>query len=140
ENWLGFGRTKQKAVSYATHDWVLSIDADEALDEQLQKELKKLSLADPKIVYQMRFKNFLGSKFLRWGEWGGDKHIRLFNRHFVNWDDASVHEQLIIPNDVKVQMLKGYILHYTMKDMVEYSNKMVQYALLNAEKYYEQGK
>src|SRR2546421_10576397 len=50
ENWLGFGRTKQKAVSYATHDWVLSIDADEALDEQLQKELKKLSLADPKIV------------------------------------------------------------------------------------------
>ena len=138
--WLGFGKTKQKAVSLAKYDWVLSLDADEALDEQLQNELIHLNLNDTSVVYQFRFKNYLGSKYIKWGEWGGDKHIRLFNRHFVNWDDASVHEQLVIPKDTRVQQLKGYILHFTMKDMIEYSNKLVQYALLNAEKYYQQGK
>ncbi|MFL5787313.1 MAG: glycosyltransferase family 2 protein [Flavisolibacter sp.] len=138
--WLGFGKTKQKAVSLAKHNWVLSLDADEALDEQLQNELTRLNLSDPRIVYQIRFKNYLGNKYMKWGEWGGDKHIRLFNRDFVNWDDAKVHEQLVIGKDIKVEQLKGYILHHTMKDMIEYSNKMVQYALLNAEKYHQQGK
>lgn len=138
--WLGFGKTKKKALSFAENKWILSLDADEALDQQLQQQLKSISLSDPKVVYELKFKNFLGNKYLRWGEWGGDKHIRLFHTDFVNWDDANVHEQLIIPSGIKTQRLNGYILHYTMKDIVEYSNKMVQYALLNAEKYYAQGK
>jgi glycosyltransferase involved in cell wall biosynthesis len=138
--WLGFGKTKQKAVSLARYKWILSLDADEALDSNLQQELKNLDLSDNKIVYEIKFKNYLGRKCLRWGEWGGDKHVRLFNTEYVNWDDANVHEQLIIPADIKVHQLNGSILHYTMKDLVEYSHKMVNYALLNAEKYHQLGK
>jgi glycosyltransferase involved in cell wall biosynthesis len=138
--WMGFGKTKQHAVSLAKHDWVLCIDADEALDEVLQKSLNELSFDDENTVYQIRFKNLLGNKHLRWGEWGGDKHIRLFNRQKVVWDDAIIHERLLIPSSAKVQQLKGHILHRTMNDTVEYSQKMVHYALLNAEKYYQQGK
>src|SRR5688500_12558364 len=51
--WLGFGKTKQTAVSLARHDWILSIDADEALDEELQSALKQLRLSDPHTVYQI---------------------------------------------------------------------------------------
>ena len=83
---MGFGKTKQHAVSLAANDWVLCLDADEALDNALQKSLQQLSFDDSNKVYQFRFKNLLGSKHLRWGEWGGDKHIRLFNRRKVNWD------------------------------------------------------
>lgn len=139
-DWLGFGKTKGKAVSLAKHDWVLCIDADEALDDQLQESLRSLSFGDRHTVYQLSFKNLLGNKHLRWGEWGGDKHIRLFHRQTVRWDDAIIHERLLIPDTATVQQLQGYILHRTMKDTVEYSNKMVNYALLNAEKYYRQGK
>ncbi len=138
--WMGFGKTKGHAVSLAAHDWVLCIDADEALDEELQQSLKTLSFADSNTVYQIRFKNLLGTKHLRWGEWGGDRHIRLFNRQVVRWDDAIIHESLQIPPAATVVQLKGSILHRTMKDTVEYSQKMVNYALLNAEKYYRQGK
>jgi glycosyltransferase involved in cell wall biosynthesis len=138
--WLGFGKTKQQAVNLAMHEWVLSIDADEALDPTLQEELKQLSLDDPKKVYNIRFKNFLGQKHLKWGEWGNDWHIRLFNRKYVNWDEAMVHESLQIPSDAPVVKLRGSVLHTTMKDTAEYGNKMVQYALLNAEKYHRQGK
>ena len=138
--WMGFGKTKQQAVSLAKHDWVLCLDADETIDADLQNNLRKISFSDSNTVYEILFKNFLGEKHLRWGEWGGDKHIRLFNRQKVGWDDAIIHERLLIPSAAKVIRLKGSVLHCTMKDTVEYSNKMVHYALLNAEKYYRQGK
>ncbi len=77
---------------------------------------------------------------MRWGEWGNDKHIRIFNRKVVNWDEAVVHEALKMPSSVTVKDLPGHILHRTMKDTIDYSNKMVKYALLNADKYFAQGK
>ncbi len=138
--WMGYGKTKRHAVGLAKNDWILSIDADEALDALLQEELAGLTLNDTKTVYRIPFKNFLGNKYLRYGEWGGDRHIRLFNRREVNWDEAPVHESLIFPKDVQVKNLRGHVLHTTMKDTMEYSQKMVQYALLNAEKYHQQGK
>jgi glycosyltransferase involved in cell wall biosynthesis len=138
--WMGFGKTKRHAVSLALRDWVLCLDADEAIDEELQQNLENLRLDNKQTVYRIGFKNLLGDKHLRFGEWGGDRHIRLFNRTVVNWDEAIIHERLQIPPTVTVQSLKGYVLHRTMKDTVEYSQKMVQYALLNAEKYYRQGK
>ena len=138
--WLGYGKTKKQAVNLAKHDWVLSIDADEAPDEELQNNLRKLSFPDSNTVYQIDFKNHLGEKHLRWGEWGKDTHIRLFNRNVVNWNEAAVHESLHIPSSVTIAKLPGAILHRTMKDTVEYSQKIVRYALLNAEEYFAQGK
>jgi glycosyltransferase involved in cell wall biosynthesis len=138
--WLGFGKTKREAVALAKHDWILSLDADESLDEKLQQELEALDLENEKEVFDIPFKNFLGNRHLKWGEWGGDHHIRLFNRKQVNWNDAVVHEELLFPKDTNIKKLKGSILHHTMKDMADYSHKMVQYALLNAEKYFAQGK
>ncbi|HEY0068034.1 MAG TPA: glycosyltransferase family 2 protein [Flavisolibacter sp.] len=138
--WMGFGKTKQFAIGLAKYDWILSIDADEAPDQKLAAELKEWEPEDERTVYDIRFKNYLGEKHLRWGEWGSDTHIRLFNRKLVNWNEAPVHESLIMPEGVKVRKLQGSIIHRTMKDTSEYSQKMVSYALLNAEKYYRNGK
>ena len=137
--WLGYGRTKKKAVEEAKYDWILSLDADEVVDNELQNAIKTLSFQDNQ-VYNLKFKNFLGTKYLKWGEWGRDKHIRLFNRKAVQWNEADIHEELMIPRGFKVVTLKGYICHYTMKDIAEFSHKVVRYALLNAEKYYNNGK
>ena len=139
-NWEGFGKTKNKANLFAKYDWVLSLDADEIPDNDLKKELSGLTVDDEKTVYMIWFKNFLGDRWIRYGEWGFDKHIRLLNRKLVNWNEAEVHEQLILPKDVSIKRLNGYILHYTMKDKAEYETKMKNYALLNAEKYFRQGK
>ena len=138
--WLGYGKTKGLAVSLAKYDWVLNIDADEALNEELQNSLRSIALTDNKIAYEIKFKNFLGDKHLRWGEWGNDKHIRLFNRNTINWNEAAVHEELIIPSFVLIKKLPGAVLHRTMNDTAEYSSKMVKYALLNADKYFRLGK
>ncbi len=140
ENWEGFGKTKNKATSMAKYDWVLNLDADESIDEQLKKSLLDLSLNNEKQVFEIKFKNFFGNKYLRFGEWGGDKHIRLFNRNKINWNEAIIHESLLLPPDIKIKKLKGFVLHYTAKNVAEFAEKVFRYALLNAEKYSEQGK
>ena len=139
-SWEGFGKTKNKANALAKYDWILSLDADEAIDEWLKKNLLKQDLAAEKKVFEFKFKNFLGNKWLRFGEWGNDKHIRLFNRREIKWNDADVHESLILPNHVKVISVPGYVLHKTAADFSEYENKMENYAMLNAEKYFKQQK
>jgi glycosyltransferase involved in cell wall biosynthesis len=139
-SWEGFGKTKNKANALAKYDWILSLDADEAIDEELKENLMRQDLADETKVYELKFKNFLGSKWLRFGEWGNDKHIRLFNRKQINWNDADVHEALLLSKDVKVISVPGYVLHRTAANFTEYENKMENYAALNAEKYFKQQK
>jgi glycosyltransferase involved in cell wall biosynthesis len=138
--WEGFGKTKHKATMLAKYDWVLSLDADEPIDEELKQSLGEMNFNDASTVYSLRFKNFFGNKWLRFGEWGGDKHVRLFNRKSVNWDDAPVHERLVILPNTKVKTLPGHVLHQTARDVEEYSQKISGYATLNAEKYFRQGK
>lgn len=138
--WEGYGKTKRKATSLAKYDWILSLDADEAVDEELKNSLLQLDLSDEKVVYDISFKNFLGNKYLRYGEWGGDHHIRMFNRRHVNYNEAEVHEDLEMPAGIKVRKLKGHVLHQTVKDLDDYEQKTVRYALLNADKYFRQGR
>jgi glycosyltransferase involved in cell wall biosynthesis len=139
-DWEGFGVTKQKAALLARHDWILALDADEGVDDELKRSLSVLSLDNEKKVYTIRRKNFLGNHYLKYGEWGKDKQNRLFNRRQVAWDEATVHEKLNFPAGMIIEMIPGYLLHSTMKDNKDYAEKMVKYAMLSAEKYYLKGK
>ncbi|HKC35956.1 MAG TPA: glycosyltransferase family 2 protein, partial [Chitinophagaceae bacterium] len=139
-SWEGFGKTKNNANALAKYDWILSLDADEAIDEELKQNLLQQDLAHEKNVFEFKFKNFLGDKWLRFGEWGDDKHIRLFNRKKIKWNDADVHESLLLPKDVKVISIPGFVLHKTAGNIEEYKNKVNSYAVLNAEKYFKQNK
>lgn len=138
--WRGFGPTKNDAIALAKYDWILSLDADEAIDEELKGSLLSLSLADKHTVYEIKFKNFFGDRWLKHGEWGHDKHARLFNRWQVSWNEAAVHEELLLPPGIKMKTLRGHVLHYTAMDLAKYRLKLDKYALLNARKYHEQGK
>jgi glycosyltransferase involved in cell wall biosynthesis len=57
-SWEGFGKTKNKANALAKYNWILSLDADEAIDEWLKENLLKQDLADEKKVFEFKFKNF----------------------------------------------------------------------------------
>ena len=121
--WNGYGINKNVGIDAAQHDWILNIDADEALDEELKQALLQLSLTDNLVLYEMRFKNFFCGKWIRFGEWGFDKHIRLFNRKQVRWNTAAVHESLQLPSGARVQLMQGHILHYTTQHQEEYAFK-----------------
>ena len=138
--WVGFGKTKNAAIALARYDWILNIDADEAIDEELKRSLFELSLGNDDVVYKINFKNFFGDKWLKYGEWGSDRHIRFFNRKKVNWDEAQIHEELVYSRKTQIEKLKGNILHFTAPDLEKYKLKLAKYAELNAIKYFEKGK
>lgn len=138
--WKGFGPTKNIALQHAQHDWVLQIDADERIDDVLANYINTTTPESNTIVYNMRFRNYLGDTPLLHGEWGNDRHIRLFNRKAVQWNDAEVHEQLILPPNVQFIEPPGYIHHVTAASRTELKKKMEYYAGLGAQKYKAQGK
>jgi glycosyltransferase involved in cell wall biosynthesis len=139
-NWEGYGLTKNKGAAAAKYDWILSLDADEAIDEKLKQSLRRLSLKDENEVFKITRRNFFCNKLIRFGEWGQDTPIRLFNRKKAAWNNAAVHENLVFPEDVTVIKLKGNILHYTVQNRREYDAKTDEYARMNAGKYVEAGK
>jgi glycosyltransferase involved in cell wall biosynthesis len=138
--WDGYGINKNKGIKAAKHDWILSLDADEAIDAELQETLLQLTVTNDSAVFDIRFKNFFCNKWIRFGEWGFDWHIRLFNRNKVQWNNAAVHENLVFPEGFTVTKLKGNILHYTVQNREEYDAKTDHYARMNAKKYVEAGK
>ena len=138
--WEGFGPTKNKSNLLAKHDWILSLDADEALDEVLKTNLQNWQPLNENEAVEFSFRNFLGNKPIRYGDWGHDYHIRLFNRNTTKWDEAAVHEKLLLPADVIIKKIKGYILHRTWRNETDYKKKMDHYAMLGAQKYFAQGR
>jgi glycosyltransferase involved in cell wall biosynthesis len=138
--WAGYGINKNMGIKAAKHDWVLGLDADEAIDDELRQTLLQLIPANDEEVFDIRFKNFFCNKWIRFGEWGFDTHIRLFNRKKVQWNNVAVHENLVFPDGVTVTKLKGNILHYTVQNRQEYDAKTDHYARMNAKKYLVAGK
>ena len=138
--WDGYGANKNKGNAGAANDWIFSLDADEAIDEELKQALQQIDFTDEKFIYEVKRKNFFCNKPIHYGEWAGDKAIRLFNRKVASWNDAAVHENLVFSNDTKVVLLKGSLLHYTVNNVEDYLEKTERYAKLSAKKYFEQGK
>jgi glycosyltransferase involved in cell wall biosynthesis len=138
--WDGYGANKNKGISLAKYDWILSIDADEIPDEDLIKSLHSVSLTDTATVYDIKFRSYFGRKPIRFGSWGRDHHIRLFNRNFIKWSETMVHETLVMPQNAGIKKLKGCIHHYSVKNVAEYDHKCAYYAKLGARQYFDKGK
>jgi glycosyltransferase involved in cell wall biosynthesis len=140
ENWDGYGANKNKGIMRARYDWILSIDADEFPDREMVDALHELSLSDPAIVYDISFRSYFGQKRIRFGSWGRDHHIRLFNRKLVKWSQSPVHETLELPARAVVKKLHGHLHHYSVQDANDFMQKADHYAGLSAGKYLMAGK
>ena len=139
-SWKGFGHTKNAALQLAKYDWVLFLDADEAIDATLFSFLKNVSLDDDQVLYKIKFKNYFGKQLIRYGEWGKESKIKLFNKKVACWDNTNVHEKVIAPPGTIIKTAEGFILHELIDNLSEYVQKISRYADLVAQKYFSQGK
>lgn len=138
--WNGYGDAKNAGNSIATHDWILSLDADEWIDEDLVESIKHVQLANENYLFTMYRLNYLGKKPIHYGEWRHDIVLRLFNKRNASWDISPVHEELLIKKPGQKVQLNGLLHHYTSPHIDIYKLKLRKYAELNAEKYYQKGK
>jgi hypothetical protein len=129
--WLGFGPQKQFAVEQAKNDWVLCVDADERVSDELRASIVA-ELAAPKFhAYRFpRCNRFMG-RYLRHGEGYPDWSLRLFDRHHARWSNDAVHEKVI--TDTAVGVLAGDLLHDSAETVDHYLAKQDRYTTLAAE-------
>jgi glycosyltransferase involved in cell wall biosynthesis len=140
KTWSGYGANKNKGIAQARYNWILSIDADEVPDMELIKALHILNFDKTNVVYDIKFKSYFGKKLIRFGNWGNDHHLRLFNRSLVKWGETEVHETLLLAPNVEIKNIAGYIHHHSVIDINDFKCKAILYAQLSAAKYFKAGK
>lgn len=131
-NWRGYAGQKNYASDQAVHDWVLSIDADEALSEDLEAEIWQLKKNGPTYdAYTVpRLAQYLG-KWILYSGWHPDRKIRLFDRRKARWVGDYVHESVV--SDGRIGQLSGNLLHFTCGSLSEHMKSMDRYTTLAAE-------
>ena len=131
EPWRGYAAQKNFASAAAAHDWILSIDADEALTPELAAEIAALGDDPPFRGYNMpRLAQYLG-RWIRHSGWYPDRKIRLFDRRRGAWAGAYVHESVRL--DGPAGQLHGNLLHYTCNSLSEHLRTLDRYTTLAAQ-------
>ncbi len=132
ENWLGYGAQKNSAHAKATSDWVLNIDADEEITNELKSEIQSILLRaakqDPMIAegYLVARKTFYLGKWIRYGGWYPNFVARLCRKQSGTWTEPQVHEELKITGSL--QKLKHSLNHYTFSGIEDQIRTNLRYA------------
>ena len=94
----GFAAQKDSALEKCSGDWILSLDADEALSDELAKEIWELLEGDPPFDgYALRRRNLFLGRWIRYGGFYPDLKLRLFRRGAAEFEARLVHETLHFP-------------------------------------------
>ena len=126
----GFGKTKKMASEAAKHDWILSLDSDEILNDRLIDEIAAIDITQTQRVYVLKRENyFLGAKTV-----SKDYIVRLYHRTFTNYNDALVHEKVLVPEGAERVSLKQGFKHLNITDINQTLTKMIHYTDLGAKK------
>lgn len=127
---IGFGPTHNMASSLARNDWIISIDSDEVLSPALREEIQSLLLNRGQ-VYSFPRHNEYGGKWIRTCGWYPDRVIRMYNRLDTHFNDAQVHESIILQNVTEI-CLSSPLLHYSYDQVSDFLDKMQSYSSLFA--------
>lgn len=142
--WPGFAAQKQFAADEATHEWILSLDADERISTELRDSILELSNADESRLadgYRIARRAFYMGRWIRGGGWYPDYQLRLYRKSRGRWVGAYIHESVKMPKDANVEILKGDLLHYTVHNAADH-HRMIgeRYAPLSARQMFENGR
>lgn len=140
QEWLGYGKQKNVASELAQYEYVLSLDADEALSDELRASilsLKQQTMAD---AYRLsRRTNYCGKWIYHCG-WYPDSKIRLWRKGKASWTTPRVHETIELSDGVVPLPISGDLLHYTYYTIAEHVQVANKYTTLVAEEYAQRGK
>ena len=138
--WEGYSESKNYLNSLVITDYILSLDADEALDDELKSAvLKAKADPTPQIYSVNRLTNYCG-KWIKHSGWYPDVKVRLFPKEGSYWDGAIVHEELIYPKELKEVQLDGHLEHYSYYSFEDHRTRADKYSSLTAQKMHKAGK
>lgn len=136
KEFLGDGRQKDFAVDSASYDWILSLDADEVLDDGAVEEINSLDLENSVFDgYMLRRKNFIGDRWIK--IWYPDHVVRLYDRRRCRYTTEDIHASVAARNPRK---LDSHIIHRTYADYADYARGVARYGIWGAKVLAKRGK
>lgn len=138
--WPGYGPQKNFAMEQATADWVLIVDADERVTDELREEIRAELVRGPRAdAFFVPRKNLFLGRWIRHCGWYPDyRQPQFFNKHKLRYRDDLVHEGFEATGTIAY--LQGHALQYPFRDMGEYLRKMSRYSSLMAEQMAARGR
>jgi glycosyltransferase involved in cell wall biosynthesis len=137
------GHIQQKnwAITQATHKHILSLDADEALDEILKKSILDIKQNWKKEGYYMnRLTNYCG-KWIKHCGWYPDKKLRLWDSTKGHWTGINPHDKYELHSgDAHTAHLKGNILHYSFYTVEQHLKQVDYFTTISSKALFEKGK
>ncbi len=139
-SWQGYSKQKNIANKLASNDLIFSIDADEAVSEELKKSIEEIKLKPlKKITYEVkRLTNYCG-KWIKHCGWYPDTKLRIWNRNEGEWQ-GELHEVIVFKENPKTILLKGDLLHYSYYNLEDHRNQVMKFTDIAAKEYFENGK
>lgn len=130
-DWPGYGPQKNRALEYASGDWVLSVDADEWITPTARAEIERVIAAPDAVpAYALPRRSSFCGRYMKHSGWWPDYVVRLFRRGSARFSDDLAHERLVV--DGAVRKLKEPLMHEAIVDLEQMLGKMNAYSTASA--------
>jgi len=135
----GYIEQKNKALQLTSHDYVLSLDADEMLSEVLTQSIWKEKSRFEYCAFYMNRSNKYCGKFIKYGLWYPNQKIRLFDKRIAYWGGRNPHDAVQLPEGRKPRFLKGDIIHFAYSSVKEHVERNEELSTIAANSLYIAG-
>ncbi len=139
QKFLGYVQQKNLALDMCSHDYVLSLDADEALDSALQNSILQVKGHWTGKGYCFNRLNNYAGQWIYYCGWYPDRKLRLVDRRYARWEGVNPHDILKFQTSEKAAFLKGNILHYSYASVTEHIKQTDKFTTINAIEYSKRG-
>jgi glycosyltransferase involved in cell wall biosynthesis len=137
--WAGYGDQKNHAASLVSHDWVLSLDADERVTPELATEIRALLASQPThAAYRIPRVTWHLGRWIRSTDWYPDHQIRLYDRRLARWNGRYVHEGLEVTGSVGT--LEHELQHFAYRDISDHLETIDRYTSAAARQMHDAGR
>ncbi len=136
---LGHVEQKNKAIEFASHDYILSLDADEALTQELQGQILKFKENPNSDALKFNRLTRYVDQWIRNCDWYPDVKIRVWNKNIGHWGGTNPHDLVVLKEGSKITHLKGDLLHYSYESISDHVNQTNNFTTIAAKAAFNKG-
>ncbi|MEJ5173411.1 MAG: glycosyltransferase family 2 protein [Hydrogenothermaceae bacterium] len=137
--WDSFANQRNFGIEKSLFNWILMIDADEEVSQELKLNIKQEILNPKYQAYEIPRRTYYLGKFLKY-TWYPEWRLRLFKKGVLTFKGDLHETPVFLDKDIKVGKLKGDLYHYSYRNLYHQYIKTVDYAKTMAESYHRNGK
>ena len=136
--WTGYVEQKNVAASLASHDWILSLDADERVTPDLAADIRREMASPAHAAYRMARVTWHLGRWIRSTDWYPDDQLRLYDRTRAKWTGRYVHEAVTVEGSIG--RLHGELQHFAYRDISDHLETIDRYTTYSARQMHESGR